>query len=175
MKYMKRIIVLVTGVLLLCGCSVTRIEKVKAAKDSATEFIGIGVGESFDYNTAKMFAENAARGELSRKIMSRVKTFTEEYAAQHSTSKGKRAPKGQYENIAETYVSASADNTFSSYEKSHKVSRNRNKYVYWVCFAASKGKVAEEIIGGQSLKDMDESTRQAIAGHRDEFVKRMTR
>lgn len=160
---------------LLSGCGTTkRVESVKCPADAPGVVYGVGVGESYDYNSAKMFAENAARGEISRKISSKVKSFTSSYTSQHGTASGKKKNKDHYENINETYVATSADNTFPTTIVDHKVQRKGAVYIYYVCLGTNTRTAAEVTLAGKGI-DLDNTTRATIISHREEFLEHMSR
>lgn len=170
---MKRLAFCIIALLVLsCGTS-RKVGELGKPADTASEIFSVGRGESLDLNTAKMFANNAARGELSVKIRSRVKTFTESYSSQHKYTTRKKTSKAGvrdgFESLSETYTGTSADNIFTAEEVSHKVRFNSRTglYTYEVCLRVRKAVATEQII---SSEEIDSNSREVIATHKKEFV-----
>jgi len=166
---MKRLAFCIIALLVLsCGTS-RKVGELSKPADTAAEIFSVGRGESLDLNTAKMFAHNAARGELSVKIRSRVKTFTESYSSQHKYTTKRNRTRDGFETLSETYTGTSADNIFTAEEVSHKVRRNPHTgvYTYEVCLRVRKAVATEQIIASG---DVDTNSREIIKNHKKEFV-----
>lgn len=167
---MKRLIAICVSALVVLSCGTSRkVGELDKPADTAAEIFSVGRGESLDLNTAKMFAHNAARGELSVKIRSRVKTFTESYSSQHKYTTKRNRTRDGFETLSETYTGTSADNIFTAEEVSHKVRRNPRTgvYTYEVCLRVGKAVATEQIIASG---DVDTNSREIIKNHKKEFV-----